>query len=418
MSENVTTLTIETVPAYLASRTDLRDVIDAGTVTVREVGDGNLNLVFIATDAEGRGLVLKQSLPYVRMVGESWPLSQDRILAEARGYEVASRHAPRFAPRYHGLDEPNHLIVLEDLSGWRVWRRAANEGRVYPGAGRDLGEYVARIFFGTSVFGLPAVDLHLARAASANPELCGITEDLVFTEPYHEVDRNSWDEAITDTVHSLRSEEIRSAAALLKFKFVTAAQSYVHGDLHLGSVFVTDAPGRDVTAKAFDSEFGFYGPVAFDLGALIGNLAIAAVRGRVLGRGTDYEEHLLKQIEEFWTSFTATFDELWPQRVDTSFTDGLRDTLIAEIWQDAIGFAAAKAIRRIVGMAKVTDIQTLDEPRRVVAARAVLEIGRDWLLDRSRLVTVADLTGALREKLAGLAVATGEDAAVREGSAA
>ena len=40
---------------------------------VREVGDGNLNLVFIVTGPAG-GVVVKQALPYVRLVGESWPL--------------------------------------------------------------------------------------------------------------------------------------------------------------------------------------------------------------------------------------------------------------------------------------------------------------------------------------------------------
>jgi len=40
---------------------------------IREVGDGNLNLVFIVSGNVG-SVVVKQALPYVRMVGESWPL--------------------------------------------------------------------------------------------------------------------------------------------------------------------------------------------------------------------------------------------------------------------------------------------------------------------------------------------------------
>jgi len=37
--------------------------------TIREVGDGNLNLVFII-EGGASGLVVKQALPYVRLVGE------------------------------------------------------------------------------------------------------------------------------------------------------------------------------------------------------------------------------------------------------------------------------------------------------------------------------------------------------------
>ncbi len=44
---------------------------------VREVGDGNLNLVFIVEGPAG-GLVVKQALPFVRLVGESWPLPLER----------------------------------------------------------------------------------------------------------------------------------------------------------------------------------------------------------------------------------------------------------------------------------------------------------------------------------------------------
>ena len=49
---------------------------------VREVGDGNLNLVFIVEGPAG-GVVVKQALPYVRLVGESWPLPLDALMVRA-----------------------------------------------------------------------------------------------------------------------------------------------------------------------------------------------------------------------------------------------------------------------------------------------------------------------------------------------
>lgn len=44
---------------------------------ITEVGDGNLNLVFIVKGTSG-GVAVKQALPYVRLVGESWPLPLSR----------------------------------------------------------------------------------------------------------------------------------------------------------------------------------------------------------------------------------------------------------------------------------------------------------------------------------------------------
>ena len=42
---------------------------------VREVGDGNLNLVFIVEGPAG-SVCVKQALPYVRAAGPSWPMSR------------------------------------------------------------------------------------------------------------------------------------------------------------------------------------------------------------------------------------------------------------------------------------------------------------------------------------------------------
>ncbi len=60
-------LTAENIAAYLVSHQEISSIIDAGSIVdMKEVGDGNLNLVFIVKDKQGKGIVLKQSLPYVR----------------------------------------------------------------------------------------------------------------------------------------------------------------------------------------------------------------------------------------------------------------------------------------------------------------------------------------------------------------
>lgn len=68
-------LTPETLAARLASIDAVAKRVgsDPALWTVREVGDGNLNLVFIVEGPEG-AVVVKQALPYVRLVGDSWPL--------------------------------------------------------------------------------------------------------------------------------------------------------------------------------------------------------------------------------------------------------------------------------------------------------------------------------------------------------
>jgi 5-methylthioribose kinase len=59
------------------------------------VGDGNINFVYIVEGPNG-GVCVKQALPYVRCVGESWPLTQVRMCqsgtAWAHAGEMTEQH--------------------------------------------------------------------------------------------------------------------------------------------------------------------------------------------------------------------------------------------------------------------------------------------------------------------------------------
>ena len=64
---------------YLAGKPALAARLggNAALWRIEEVGDGNLNLVFLIRGPAG-SLCAKQALPYVRLVGESWPLPLSR----------------------------------------------------------------------------------------------------------------------------------------------------------------------------------------------------------------------------------------------------------------------------------------------------------------------------------------------------
>lgn len=73
-------LTTNSLAGRLAGLTALTDRLPppAGW-TVREVGDGNLNLVFIVTGAL-RAVIVKQALPYVRLVGDKLAFAADPVV--------------------------------------------------------------------------------------------------------------------------------------------------------------------------------------------------------------------------------------------------------------------------------------------------------------------------------------------------
>ena len=86
-------LRVDTLPARLRDVPELTRRLghDPLLWRVREVGDGNLNLVFIVEGPVGK-VVVKQALPYVRLVGESWPLPLKRTFFE---FHALTRQAAR-----------------------------------------------------------------------------------------------------------------------------------------------------------------------------------------------------------------------------------------------------------------------------------------------------------------------------------
>lgn len=367
-------LTSGTVAAYLAARPHLAGPVDpASIVSVDEVGDGNLNLVFIVKDAAGNGVVVKQSLPHVR-VDPTWPLTRERAAREAVVLGAHERIDPAHVPGFYGFDADALALSIEDLSDHSVWRGELNAGRLHPYAAAHLGEYVGAVGFATSVFGTPGPERRRRIAEATNPELSEITEDLVFTEPYVDHEHNGWLDANADDVRALRADRafVREMG-LAKQRFQESTQSLMHGDLHTGSVFVR-AEGESV--RAFDSEFGTYGPTGFDLGAVWANLVIAAARAHVLGRTADAET-LLRLPVPLIEAFEAEFRRRWPNRVDPRvYGDEVLEHTLAQVRSDAAVYGAAKAVRRIVGFSKVADILTLPAPEQAEAARLVLRAAR------------------------------------------
>lgn len=389
MAADYEILTPATVPAYIDRTPALAGIVDTSTLEVHEVGDGNLNLVFVCEDGEGKGICLKQSLPYVRLVGESWPLTPKRILAEARGLSAGVEFAPGLVPAYYGVDAETHVLAMEYLMGWGMFRTELNAGHAFPGVERQLGEYVARVAFNTSYFAIDQNDMKARVAEAVNPELCRITEDLVFTEPYLDMPNNSFVDALAPEVAAMRADDtLRAEVGALKYSFMTHAEILVHGDLHTGSVMVRHGDNGP-ECRVIDPEFCYYGPVGFDLGALFGNFLTARARAAVLDRPAEFQQWLADAGPRMWDAFDADMRRQWPNRHDPTWTDGYLDAWLAQVALDTIGFGGCKANRRIIGLAKVSDIQQLPPGEHVQAATIVLRTASRWIRERESLRSVA-----------------------------
>jgi 5-methylthioribose kinase len=404
----------QSLVSYLAGLPAVRARLGGApeTWTISEVGDGNLNLVFVVKGESG-GVAVKQALPYVRLVGESWPLPLSRAHYEHMALSEQSHLVGKLVPDILHYDERLALIVMELLEPHIIMRRGMIAATVYPRFAEDISTFMARTLFFTSDLALAADRKKAMIAAFAgNTALCKITEDLIFTDPYREAPLNRWTSPQLDGFARRWREdgELKVAISRLKLKFLSSAEAMLHGDLHTGSVMVT----ADDT-RVIDPEFAFMGPMGFDVGAVIANLLINYLshdgyEEQAGGRDT-YRAWVLDSLEQTWTLFRRKFVILWR---DHGTGDGYpaalfggsdgaavleaeRQAYMDRLWVDTLGFAAAKMIRRVLGLAHNIDLEWIKDPDRRAASEArVLTLARDMMVNPGRYGTIAAVSEAAR----------------------
>lgn len=100
----------ESIKTYLSTLPSVIAIIGGAVSNVTEVGDGNLNFVYIVTGSNGRIVVVKQALPYVRCVGESWPLSLERAYFECHALLEERKYAAEYVPEVYHFDKSKSII--------------------------------------------------------------------------------------------------------------------------------------------------------------------------------------------------------------------------------------------------------------------------------------------------------------------
>jgi 5-methylthioribose kinase len=399
--------------ALLGGLRDVRALLGDRTEEwrIREVGDGNLNLVFIVEGPDG-SVCVKQALPYVRAAGPSWPMSPERAYFENSYYTAVAPYVGELIPRIYHYDAALYCTVMERLSPHIILRHGLIAGRRYENLARDIGEYIARACFFTSDFARPFERKMDGMALfAANKPLVRISVDLIFCDPYCVSARNRHTSPQLDQIVStLRCDgPLKVAAARFGQKFISEAQALIHGDLHSGSVMVTENDSRVI-----DPEFAFYGPIGFDLGAFFGNLLLSWYSQPGHSTANDdrvaYQKWILQQARIFWETFRTCFFALWNEDAngdafpaamfstpaDKAALQSARKTFLDSLFADMLGFGACKMIRRILGFAHVVDFECIqDAALRADCEAGALALAHRLLTRPEQFHSVDDVIGAV-----------------------
>jgi 5-methylthioribose kinase len=404
-------LSVDTLAARLGTITALTSILGADTSgwDAKEVGDGNLNLVFIVKSDLG-SVIVKQALPYVRLVGDSWPLPLKRAYFEYHALMRQCERAPGTVPEIYYFDETQAIIVMEFFTPHVILRQSLMAGKTHDGLARTLGLYCARTLFRGSDLSMDTAKRKSDVALFAgNVELCDITETLIFSDPYFDAERNHHTPQLDAIVAELRNDvDLKVEAHHLKARFCNNAETMLHGDLHTGSVMVSETE-----TKVIDPEFALYGPMGFDIGLLLGNFWMAYFaqpgHAETPGERGEYQVWILDVVDKIWAIFSTEFSRLWREErtgilyEKTLFEDqghalASEQALahrLQDIWQDTLGFAGVEIIRRTLSLAHIAENDTIEneEIRADCEARG-LKLGRALVVNRTRMnsmETVHDL---------------------------
>lgn len=399
-------------PETLASRLGQLEAVnsrlgpDYKQWTVDEVGDGNLNLVFIVAGPKG-SVIVKQALPYVRLVGDSWPLPLYRAFFENCALTRQAQRTQDCVPEIFHFDDTQALIVMEHLKPHVILRNKLIKGECVVGLGKFVGEFCAQTAFRGSELSMKSADKKAEVGVfSGNVEIPAISEALVFTDPYFQAEMNSHNSLLDPVVASLRSNVVLKARVQkMLMKFASNTETMCHGDLHSGSIMSTDKE-----SKVIDPEFAQYGPMGFDLGMVTANFLMAyfsqpAHRGDDLH---DYQQWILGVIGESLQTFRIEFKRLWhSERTGmlypaTLFEDQGHDSsiaceqVLADIHSDAMAFCGIEMHRRCLSLAHNADFENIEDPAlrapleaRNLAMGAQLILEADTVSDDSMLISLA-----------------------------
>lgn len=393
--------------SYLLSIDTLRSFFGTEKLEVSEIGDGNLNFVYIvrAEDIPKKALILKQAVPYLRIAGEGYPLSRERMTYEIRSLLIHNVLIPEHVPDVLYADEAMSVVVMQYLDEHIIMRNGMIDAVVYPDFAEHMGKFLAHTLFKTSSLYLSSPEKRdLMEQFVGNAELCDLTETFVFTAPYMEHETNAIDLLIQTEVKALREDHDFKVAMLgLKYRFMNQSDALLHGDLHTGSIMINVSE-----TYVIDPEFAFFGPFGFDIGALIANLVMSWVSHFERSQDRDYQSWILETIVVLYERFESEFLILWSEReqsalIEKGFIDeeGIAEyqhAFMQDVLQESLGFAGAKICRRQLGIAGVADIRGIEEPHsRARAEKMALSIGTYLVKEYRSMSKITDLTDYLEE---------------------
>lgn len=261
-------------------------------VSLEKPGSGNMNFVLRATTNQ-RSFILKQARPWV----EKFPQIEapvERISVEAQFFQQLEKIdvIKNFIPKYLGFDVSNFILATEDLGKGADYSFLYESGEFLQESDADnLSKFLSELHQTKISEGFPV-----------NMSMRELNHEHIFNFPYLEENGFNLDDvqpglqlaSMPYKTDSLLKETIAKCGKV----YLSAGKYLLHGDFYPGSwLKVEDG------LKVIDPEFGFVGPVEFDLAVFVAHLFMAEQKATIIDqvlqnyeRPKDFDSGLLAQF--------------------------------------------------------------------------------------------------------------------------
>lgn len=374
----------EDAKEYIQEKSDYFD--EGATLVASEIGDGNINYVFIIEEAStGKSIVLKHADVLLRSSGRELDVDRNRIEAEVLALQ--NKLAPGLVPKVYMYDPIMCVVVMEDISEYKNLRSELMARKTFPTLAEDITTFMVNTLLATTDLVMDSSAKKDMQSNYINKDLCKISEDLVLTEPF--IDYKGQNIILDEQLdyvkeHVYNDKELVRDAGILKNNFMNNAQALLHGDLHTGSIFANQEG-----IKVLDPEFAFYGPIGYDIGNVIGNLIFALAHSKHV----DQRSSFTSWVEDTITEIIDLFIEKFNTAYDRTVTDVMAKTpeykqwYLESILSDTAGYAGTEIIRRTIGDSKVAEVSSLEDILlRIPMEKELIQLGKQLIKGRHKFI--------------------------------
>jgi 5-methylthioribose kinase len=405
--------TEENIEAYLKEKgifpADTRLIVE-DLRKVKESVEGFVNRIYRIRCSNGDSVVLKQvtDMPLSRDDElengkpdahlHEWSLDPARLHTEISVLIFWNSICPDICPDIRLFDEPNGIIIMEDLTDLSLLRFEFSRMQRHPELGVKLGEFFARNLFYSSKLYLTDFRYQELQNFFHNTEYNALEpflfEECAIVSKHRTMPEGT--EKLRDII--INDKIIQKEIGYLRDQFVNNKECLIHTDLHASNIMV-DAE----RVKIIDTEFAGYGPIGQDFGRLTASFCLNFLSWygddeTPKSIKTDYQYYLLETVETLYETFEATFTALCRENSKDSYSLKQLDTrsFLQAHFRDAMAFTALNAASRIADRGLCHDLARLPVENRVYPQLLILTLCRTMLTCKGFFFTVTDLTDYLR----------------------